>query len=356
MFEPIESLKDLSKFLPFFFAILSVIGIYHAVRFIVDRQAKGKTDWGIIRSMILFSIMLIGIIVVILLLPWTGESRGQITNLIGIVISAVLALSSATFIGNGLAGVMLRAINSFKPGDFIQVNEFFGRITERGLFHTEIQTESRDLTTLPNLYLTTNPVKVIRLSGTFITGVCSLGYDVNRQKIEKALLDAANRAGLKDAFVRVKELGDYSVIYTVTGLVEKIKTVLSAQSRLNAMMLDALHDANIEIVSPTFMNQRPVGETVFIPEKVRKRDEVVLSDVPENLIFDKAEEAETIEKRKEKLAEIEAKIKQLNEDLKTATEDTQKQELKTKIDNWTLVKNKIVTNIENKVDDMTSKK
>jgi len=253
---------------------------------------------------------------------------------------------------------MLRAINNFKPGDFIEVNEFFGRITERGLFHTEIQTETRDLTTIPNLYLTTNPVKVIRLSGTFITGVCSLGYDVNRQTIEDALIDAANRAELKDAFVRVKELGDYSVVYTVTGLVENIKTVLSAQSRLNAMILDALHDAQIEIVSPNFMNQRQVGEAVFIPKKMKKKkkDQLILSDLPETKMFDKAEEAESIEKRKEKLAEVDEKLKQLNEELKAATEDDKKEELKKRIDNWLVIKTKLVINIENKVDDLTSKK
>jgi len=353
MFEPDAGLVD---FLKVFFTVLSLAGIYYVTNLILNRQSKGKTDWGIIRSMILFSIMLVGVIVVILSLPWTGESRGQITNLIGIVISAVLALSSATFIGNGLAGVMLRAINNFKPGDFIQVNEFFGRITERGLFHTEIQTESRDLTTLPNLYLTTNPVKVIRMSGTFITGVCSLGYDVNRQKIEKALLDAANRAELKDAFVRVKELGDYSVVYTVTGMVEKIKTVLSSQSRLNAMILDALHDAGIEIVSPSFMNQRQVGGAVFIPKKMKKKHVLELSELPESKIFDKAEEAESIEKRKEKLAEIEAKLKQFNEDLKNCTDEKQKEELKKNIEKCISVKTKMVENIESKVDDMTSKK
>jgi len=134
-----------------------------------------------------------------------------------------------------------------------------------------------------------------------------LGYDVNRQKIEKALLDAANRAELKDAFVRVKELGDYSVVYTVTGMVEKIKTVLSSQSRLNAMILDALHDAGIEIVSPSFMNQRQVGGAVFIPKKMKKKHVLELSELPESKIFDKAEEAESIEKRKEKLAEINRK-------------------------------------------------
>jgi len=94
MFEPDAGLVD---FLKVFFTVLSLAGIYYVTNLILNRQSKGKTDWGIIRSMILFSIMLVGVIVVILSLPWTGESRGQITNLIGIVISAVLALRTRRF-------------------------------------------------------------------------------------------------------------------------------------------------------------------------------------------------------------------------------------------------------------------
>ena len=339
-----------------FFTLLTFVAIYYAAKFLLDRQAKGKTDWGIIRSIIIFSIFLIGGIAVILALPMGDSMRSQITSLMGIVISAVLALSSATFIGNGLAGIMLRTINSFKPGDFIHVEGHFGRITERGLFHTEIQTENRDLTTLPNMFLTMNPVKVTRPSGTFISGVCSLGYDVNRQKIEKALLDAAERAGLKDAFVRITELGDFSVVYKVTGMVEEIKTVLSAQSRINAMMLDALHDAGIEIVSPNFMNQRQTGDTVFIPKKVKKHEEVISDGAPESKIFDKAEEAESIEKRKDNLADIEKKLEDLNAELKAATEEKAQEDLKVRIEKWTAVRDKMVEKIDVKLNEISGKK
>ncbi len=339
-----------------FFTILTLIAIYWLTKSVLDRQAKGKADWGIIRTIVLFSIALIGIIAIILSLPMSESLRSQITSLIGIVISAVLALSSATFIGNGLAGVMLRTINSFKPGDFISVNDHFGRITERGLFHTEIQTETRDLTTLPNLYLATNPVKVTRLSGTFIKGVCSLGYDVNRQKVEKALLDAAERAGLKDAFVRITELGDFSIVYTIAGLEENVKTILSSQSRLNAMMLDALHDADIEIVSPNFMNQRAVGDTVFIPAKPKRHEEVEQTDAPEDKIFDKAEEAQVIEEYKNSLAEVEAQIKQCNEDLKNATEEVEKEALTKQLERYTEVKEKLTEEIDTELTELDAKK
>ena len=59
------------------------------------------------------------------------------------------------------------------------------------MLRTEIQTERRNLTTFPNLYLVTNPVRVMRSSGTVISVEVSLGYDVSRHLVEKLLLEAA---------------------------------------------------------------------------------------------------------------------------------------------------------------------
>lgn len=336
------------SFGPMFFTILITIGIYYLTKWVLDKSSKGKADWGIIRSIILFSIFLVGAIAIILAIPMDASTKGNISSLIGIVLSAVFALSSATFMGNGMAGIMLRTINSFKPGDFIRTEDHFGRVTEMGLFHTEIQTENRDLTTIPNLFLTTNPVKVIRTSGTFISGVCSLGYDVNRVKIENALLDAVERTGLKDGFVRITDLGDFSVVYKVFGLLEDVKTIISMESKLNAMILDALHDVGIEIVSPKFMNQRQVGETVFIPKKVRKAEKAKVDDVaaPENVIFDKAEEAESIEKLKDKLNDADSKLKIAQTELKEAETEETKEECKKRVEKWTAVKERILEKID----------
>jgi len=338
-----------------FWTILIFAAIFYGLKVFLDRQAAGKSDWGLIRSMILFLIGIIGIIAVILSLPMTPDTKGQITSLLGIVISAVLALSSATLIGNGLAGIMLRMIGNFKPGDFVTVNTHFGRITERGLFHTEMQTENRDLLTLPNMYLTTNPVRVTRSNGTFVFAECSLGYDVPRAKIEEALLDAAKRSNLTDAFVRITTLGDFSVVYKVYGMVKEIKTILSATSRLHGHMLDALHEANIEIVSPNFMNQRQVGDTIFIPKKIKVKEDSKSPD-PESLIFDKAEVAETIEKRKETVADVDVKLEQFAADLKAAENDEQKAVIQAKIDKWTEIKNKMVTKLDDQITDLSKEK
>ena len=118
---------------------------------------------------------LLGCMIILLAVPIGDDTRTQLIGLLGLLLSVVIALASTTFVANAMAGFMLRAVRSFHTGDFIQVGEQFGRVTERGLFHIEIQTEDRDLTTLPNLYLVSNPVKVIRYSGTVVSATVSLG-------------------------------------------------------------------------------------------------------------------------------------------------------------------------------------
>jgi len=327
--------------------------IFLLAKKLLSRQIKGHSDKGLIRSIILFLIVFIGIISIILSLPMSPDQKSSVTSLIGIVLSAVLGLSSTTFIGNAMAGIALRLRKSFRPGDFISVNDIFGRVTEQGLFHTEIQTINRDLTSLPNMTLATNPVKVTRSSGSFISVECSLGYDVNRLKIEEALLKAAKEAGLNDPFVHIISLGDFSIVYRVHGLLKDVKSIVSAKSRLTATVIDALHAAKIEIVSPNFMNQKQVGDTVFIPKKYRTTDKEVLEEnTPENVIFDKAEEAEGIEKRKEVVAKMEEKIKNEKENLKNVGDKTEKVKLEEKIKKTTELKEKLVEKIDTKMEEL----
>lgn len=349
---------ELSQIVYLVLTIVFVAAIYYGSKYLLDRQIKGKTDKGLIRSIVLFVIALIGIIAIILALPMGNELRGQITSLIGIVLAAALSLSSATFLGNAMAGIQNSMINSFKPGDFVKVNEIFGRVSEKGLFHTEIQTIDRDLITVPNLFLSNNPVKVTRSSGTFISAECSLGYDVSRIKIEECLIDAATRAGLADPFVHVTSLGDFSVVYKVHGMLQDVKTVLSARSRLHASMLDALHEANIEIMSPNFVNQRQiVGTPPAIPAKPKKAEIEKAKEldnvVAEDKIFDKAEEAESIEQRKEKITEIEQKIKDLEAAHKEAETADEKKDLLQKKEKWTSIKEKMLASVDQKVDEIS---
>lgn len=342
-----QFLTGLKAFIPVAIVTVFFVLLFVVVSSILRRQSRGKSDTKIIRQIVKFLIVLVGMIAFMLTLPMDAALKERITQLMGIIISAVIALSSATLIGNMLAGILLRIINNFKPGDFIEIDNYFGRVIERGLFHTEIQSEDSDLVTLPNMFLATNPVKVKRFSGSYIDAEVSLGYDVSRQDIENCLIRAAENTGLENSYVSINNLGDYSVVYQVHGKLNDIKKIISMRSLLRARMLDELHQAGIEIVSPTFMNQRQVNEVTFIPKQTKSRKEHVVSTVsPESKIFDKAEKAESIEKRKEKMEDLEEQVKALQAELKDAESPEEKDRIREKIEKCKALREKILSNIE----------
>lgn len=145
------------------------------------------------------------------------------------------------------------------------------------------------------------------LDGTFIAATVSLGYDVPRHSVEACLVEAAENAGLTDPFVFVLELGDFSITYQTAGFLEEVKYLISAESKLRECMLDALHDAGIEIVSPTFMKQRQLSaDRRFIPRDARQIMQKPAAEEtrPEELMFDKAEVAESEAKAAEQLKAV----------------------------------------------------
>lgn len=148
--------EDLSGLLPVAAEIVVVLVALFVIRRLLDKRYSHIPDRQFRLQVIMVGLSLLGLLVIIVSLPIGDVARGQLLSLLGILLTAMIALSSTTFIGNAMAGMMLRAVRSFRAGDFIRVEEHFGRVSERGLFHVEIQTEDRDLTTLPNLYLVTS--------------------------------------------------------------------------------------------------------------------------------------------------------------------------------------------------------
>jgi len=282
------------------------------------RKRDRLPDERVKQQLILLILTLAAVPAVIFALPLSESQQGQLLGLLGVLGAAAIALSSTTFLGNAMAGLMLRAVGGFRLGDFVRVGDHTGRVSERGLFHLEIQTEDRDLTTLPNLYLVTNPVKVVHSSGTIVSSEVSLGYDQPREKIERLLTEAAAAAELKDPFVLVMALGDFAVTYRAAGLLTEVKGVLSARSRLHQMVLDKLHDGGVEIVSPNFMNTRAIGDgRLFIPApqaRTRPQPEAV----PEVVIFDKAEKAAAAEQARKEYASIGERIEEMSKSGKEA--------------------------------------
>ncbi|MEH6565224.1 MAG: mechanosensitive ion channel domain-containing protein [Halopseudomonas sp.] len=259
------------------------------------------------RQLVMLGLTLAGMVAVILALPVSEGSRNQIIALLGLLISGVFAFSSSNIFANLAAGILLRITKPFVIGDFISVGAHFGRVAERGLFDTEIQSETGELIALPNTYLTTNPVSALRSAGALVSASLSLGYDVSHAQVEPLLINAARGSKLDDAFVQILELGNFAITYRVSGVLPEAKGLITARSNLHKAILDQLHGAGIEIMSATIMNQRPVpADYSFVPEPSRRpatRPAAEPEKVAEKVLFDKAELAHQLQQRKAELSE-----------------------------------------------------
>ena len=268
-----------------------------------------------LRGVIALGVVFLIICLAIIFAVEKPDHRNAVIAMLGIIASGAVALSSPTFISNAMAGAMLGANCKFKVGDYISVGEYFGQVLHRRMFFTVIQTEERDLLYIPNSHIASRPLRVINGSGgTLISCTVSLGYDVPSQSVENLLVRAAIAIELENPFVQIMDLGDFSINYKVCGVLRDVSNrVITARSELRKMVVDFLHSEDIEIVSPTFMNQRQITSEDL---HVSKSD---IPDVPEShgatnpgrVMFPLGFEQNRLEKYVERKEQVEKELTRL---------------------------------------------
>lgn len=321
-----DALSWLILLTPLALTILVVVAVLWVAHILLIRHNRHLgSDKLFSRQLIMLGLTLTGLLAIVFAMPVAESSRNQIVGLLGLLISGVFAFSSTNIFANLASGILLRVTRPFAIGDFISVSDHFGRVAARGLFDTEIQSENGELISVPNKYLIAEPVSALRSADAIVSSSLSLGYDNHHAMIEELLLSAAYKSGLNDPFVHITELGNYAVTYRVSGVLPEAKRFVTARSNLCKAVLDELHQHGVEIVSPTFMNQRQTGdEGRVIPKQVtvaRRSHESLAEDI----LFDKAEQAERIVKEKQrlldKIADLDARLKEVSHEQRQAIAD-----------------------------------
>ena len=178
-------------------ALVGVFLVLAVSQRILERRRLRAGSPRVVSQLIMVVLSLAGLMVILMVLPVSDATRGQLYTLLGVLVSASIALSSSTIVGNAMSGFFIRFVSGsrVRPGDYIRVDDYVGRVTEMGILHTLIQTETRDLTWLPNLWLIGRPVTLRQDSGTIVNAVVSLGYDVERAKVRTALIEGPRVLG-----------------------------------------------------------------------------------------------------------------------------------------------------------------
>lgn len=287
--------------------IVCSLGLALAHILLIARHKTLGSEERLPRQVIMLALTLLSLVLAVIAAPLPDSTRDQILGLMGIAVSAAIALSSTSFVTNFMAAVMLRVTRPFKVGDFITVGDLFGKVSARGLFDTEIQTENRELIAIPNATFINESVTVARSSGVIVSTTLSLGYDISFSEAEPLMLESAEAAGLSDPYVHIVGLADFSVNYRICGLLTELESILTARSELNHQLLLKLHAAGLEIASPTItrhINHPPEQKLIPRIGPVASRDNAVLA---EDIVFDKATEIARLENRRSELqAEIQA--------------------------------------------------
>lgn len=330
---------DLAAYTMSFFSLIITILLLVVFSYLF-REKQLFSREKIFQQLILIAIFAVGLIFIIFTLPLDIDTKNLLITLLGIITGAAIAFSSSTFISNAMAGVMLRLIKPFRIGDYIKVNDTFGRVTEINFLHTQIQSQDRDLITIPNIALVSHPLKTIRTSGTIISIELSLGYNVPRKKIEKNLLLAAEKAKLENPFVHITGLGDFSIKYKVGGLLKDVGSLITSRSDFKKYVVDTLHGDGIEIVSPTYMNQRVLKEDYVCLPPEEKEETIQEAEIQENvpektteeIIFDRAIAAENLDKIKNTMQSIHDRNKAMEEKAKAILDANRKQRFMLEID------------------------
>lgn len=286
------------------------VGLALAHVLLLARHKELGSEEKLPRQLVLLALTFMALILAIIAAPMADSTRDQILSLLGIALSAAIAFSSTSFVTNFMAAVMLRVTAPFKAGDFITVGEVFGKVSARGLFDTEIQTENRELIAIPNATFIRESVTVARRSGVIVSTTLSLGYDVSVAEAEQAMLEAAEAAGLTDPYVHIVGLGDFAVSYRVCGLLTELESILTVRSGLNHQLLAKLHGAGIEIASPSITRHITHPPEHRIMPSANTEPEQNSKVVAEDIVFDKATEIAGIEQQRE---ELERRIKELRE-------------------------------------------
>ncbi len=211
--------------------LLAVIVLLVGLRLIkymgkLTRKAMDKKNME--ESLKHFLVSLISIFLKVILVVTVISMVGvETTSFVAVLAAAGFAIGMALqgSLGNFAGGVLILLFKPFKVGDVIEAQGQKGKVSQIEIFNTIIKTPDNQTVIVPNGILSNGIInnlsteKTRRVDLTF-----GIGYDDDLKKAQQILNKIVNKHNkiLKDPapFVRVAELGDSTVNFTVRAWAE----------------------------------------------------------------------------------------------------------------------------------------
>jgi small-conductance mechanosensitive channel len=247
------------------FSILAVVVGYVVIKLVareinsLRNQNRMEQHAAYTLNRILKWLIFVGVFSIIL--AQFGVTLGEVTGLLTVLGGTIIGFAAINTLGNTIAGLIVMTSRPFKVGDRIFFNGQFADVEAVELIYTKMRTLDNVLVSIPNQELLKAEIDNYGKKSVVRRG-CSVtaGYEVPSEKVESALLEAANRlVEMKDslkkpeAYVWVTKFGNFAVEYTLYVFINDIKRLPQIDSNLRRTVLDSCKQRGIDISTPTII-------------------------------------------------------------------------------------------------------
>jgi len=165
----------------------------------------------------------------------------------------MISLGASNLVGQAASGLILTYGRVYRKGEYVQLANQEGTVTEMGMFATRIRTGLGEELTISNTSIlagtTKNYSRTVQGAGYVVDTTVTIGYDTPWRQVHAMLIDAALRTEgiLTQPAPQVFQtaLSDWYPVYRL------VCQAVPEEPRPRALVLSALH-ANIQDVFNTF--------------------------------------------------------------------------------------------------------
>lgn len=175
------------------------------------------------------------------------------------VVTGVVAFSLQDTLGNIIGGMVLHLEDTFKPGDWIEIEKFSGIVREVRWRQTSIETLDGDMVIMPNIILMKSPVLVQgrAANNTRWRAVpFNVYYDRTPGEVEAVVNRAfredrpAGVAAAPEPYCGIKEFLPNCIAYEVRYYLSDLSSPAGTDSRVRSKIFYALSRAGIKLSVP----------------------------------------------------------------------------------------------------------
>lgn len=165
--------------------------------------------------------LLVLAIAVVVVFPYLPGSSSPAFRGVSVFLGVLLSLGSTSAVAHGVAGTILTYMRSYSIGDFVRIGDTVGQMVEKTLLVTRIETQKREIVTIPNGSVlggvVVNYSAEAQRGGVIFYTKVSISYSAPWQKVHELLISAARATPAilqKPApFVLQANLNDFYVSY-----------------------------------------------------------------------------------------------------------------------------------------------